>query len=244
MLEKYHHTNHTFLHSLERHADIHRLAFVCIVFFVIALLLTFQGVRGATSSNFTMSILPQPLAVNIVDEDYNPIDEPEIDFTEVPYTHDCREVITQLATDEQRIYIRNFDAADWGWSVTISAENPTDVWSNGDYEFDFNDPTGDGCVDGDDPDTLAWSMEIYTDTPSLDSWLCPACSLDFVDHVSSWIFDEEWWVNSVTLIYATADSDNRGDWLLSDIMVRQTIPASQPAAGDYEIPLLLSIMAN
>lgn len=48
----------------------------------------------------------------------------------------------------------------------------------------------------------------------------------------------------MTLVFATADSDNRGDWLLSDIMVRQTIPASQPAVGDYEIPLLLSITAN
>lgn len=244
MLEKYHHTNHSFLHSLERHADIHRLSLACIVFFLFALLLAFGSARGATSSNFTMSILPQPLAVNIVDQDYNPIEEPQVDFTELPYVQECREITTQLATDEQQIYIRNFDAADGGWTVTISADDPTAVWSNGDYEFDFNDPTGDGCVDGDDPDTLPGSMEIYTDAPTLDSGLCPACSPDFVEHISSWVFDEQGWVNSVTLVYATADSDNRGDWLLSDIMVRQTIPASQPAVGDYEIPLLLSITAN
>lgn len=244
MLEKYYHTNHSFLHSLERHADIHRLLFACIVFFLFALLLVFEGARGAANANFTMSIIPQPLAVNIVDQDYNPIEEPEVDFAELPYTQECREITTQLATAEQQVYVRNFDAADGGWTVTISADDPTAFWSNGEYEFDFNDPTGDGCTDGDDPDMLAWSMEIYTDTPSLDSWLCPACSPDFVEYISSWVFDEQGWVNSVTLLYATADSDNRGDWLLSDIIIRQTIPASQPAVGDYEIPLLLSITAN
>lgn len=169
MLEKYHHTNHNFLHSLERHADIHRLSLACIVFFLFALLLAFGGARGATSSNFTMSILPQPLAVNIVDEDFNPIDEPEMDFTEMPYAPACREVTTQLTSDEQRLYVRNFDAADSGWTVAISADDPTAVWSNGDYEFDFNDPTGDGCTDGDDPDALPGSMEIYTEINSVET---------------------------------------------------------------------------
>ncbi len=239
-----HHKKHSFLHTLERHADIHRLSFVCIVFSLIALLLVFQGVRGATSSNFTMSILPQPLAVNIVDEDYNPIDEPQVDFVELPYSPGCRQITTKLISDEQRLYVRNFDAAEGWWTVTISADDPTAVWSNGDYEFDFNDPTGDGCVDGDDADTLAGSMEIYTESDSLDSWLCPSCSPDFVEHVTSWVFDEEGWINSVTLVYATADSDNRGDWIMADIMVLQTIPASQPAVGDYEILLVLSITAN
>lgn len=169
MLEKYHHTNHTFLHSLERHADIHRLSLVCTVFFLIALLLAFQGVRGATMSNFTMSILPQPLAVTMVDSDFNPIEEPEVGFTEIPYTNDCRELITSLASEDQQIYVRNFDAADNGWTVTISTESPAAHWSSGEYAFDFNDPTGDGCADGDDPDTLVGSMEIYTESGSLDS---------------------------------------------------------------------------
>ena len=244
MLEKYHHTNHTFLHSLERHADIHRLSLVCTVFFLIALLLAFQGVRGATMSNFTMSILPQPLAVTMVDSDFNPIEEPEVGFTEIPYTNDCRELITSLASEDQQIYVRNFDAADNGWTVTISTESPAAHWSSGEYAFDFNDPTGDGCADGDDPDTLVGSMEIYTESGSLDSWICPQCTSDFVNRVSAGVFDEEEGINSVTLVYATAGSDNRGDWRMSDVMVRQTIPASQPAAGNYEIPLLLSITAN
>lgn len=97
-----------------------------------------------------MSIFPQPLAVTLVDGDYNPIEEPQVDFTEVPYSHDCRELIAYLASDSQQIYIRNFDAADNGWTVTISTESPTATWASGDYEFDFNDPTGEGCVDGGD----------------------------------------------------------------------------------------------
>jgi len=65
-----------------------------------------------------------------------------------------------------------------------------------------------------------------------------------VNRVSAGAFDEVGGINSVTLVYATAGSDNRGDWRMSDVRVRQTIPASQPAAGNYEIPLLLSITAN
>ncbi len=244
MLEKYNHKNHSFLHSLERHADIHRLSFFCVLSSLFALLLAFGSVRGATSSNFTMSILPQPLAVNIVDQDYNPIEEPQVDFTELPYVQECREITTQLATDEQQIYIRNLDAADGGWTVTISADNPASLWSSGDYKFDFNDTTDNGCTDGIDDDIFAWSMQIYSNSGVLSPWLCPSCSIDFVDFITSWIFDEENWINTVTIAHATTNSDNRWDWRLSNIFVRQTVPASQPAVGEYEIPLLLSITAN
>ncbi len=132
-----------------------------------------------------MSILPQPLAVNIVDENYNPIEEPEVQFTQQTYTPECREILAQLASEEQQVYIRNFDAADNGWTVTISADSPTVAWSSadGDYHFDFNDPTGDGCVDGGDPDTLAGSMEIYTQNDSLESGSCPLCSENFLNSV-------------------------------------------------------------
>lgn len=186
---------------------------------------------------------PEPLMVTMIDSNYNLVEEPEVAFTEVPYSHDCRQIITQLTTDDQQIYVTNYDTSS-GWTVTISANDPTSTWSNGEYGFDFNDPSGDGCVDGDDPDTLAGSMEIYTESALLDSWLCLNCSTDSVHRVPAWVFDEQGWVNSVTLLYATIDADHRGDWLMSDIMVHQTIPASQPAIGDYEIPLLLSITAN
>jgi hypothetical protein len=238
------HSGHTFCHSLERYADIHILFAVLILFFLFVILFAFHGARGAATTNFSMSVLPQPLAVNMVDSDFNPIEEPEVGFTEIPYTNDCRELITSLASEDQQIYVRNFDAADNGWTVTISTESPTAHWSSGEYAFDFNDPTGDGCADGDDPDTLVGSMEIYTESGSLDSWICPQCTSDFVNRVSAGAFDEVGGINSVTLVYATAGSDNRGDWRMSDVRVRQTIPASQPAAGNYEIPLLLSITAN
>jgi hypothetical protein len=234
-----------YLHRCERHLNIHFCASVLAVLGLFVVLFLYNGARGSTAVNFSMSILPQPLAVTVVDEAYNPIEDPEVAFSEVSYApNDCRELIAPLATRDQQIYIRNFDAADNGWTVTISTELPTATWMSGDYAFDFNDPTGDGCVDGDDPDILAGSMEIYIQPDALDSGLCPLCSSDFVNRVPDGVFDEQGGVNTVTLVYATSDSDNRGDWTLANITVRQTIPASQPAAGEYEIPLLLSITAN
>jgi hypothetical protein len=116
-----------------------------------------------------MSILPQPLSVTLVDSDFNPIAEPQVDFSETTYSRDCREFTTHLASPDQQVYVRNFDVADNGWIVTISTESPTTSWTSGEYAFDFNDPTGDGCLDVDDPDTLAGSMEIYTESNSLES---------------------------------------------------------------------------
>lgn len=238
----HHHGRHIH-HRLVRHLDI---PFACIATVSALIVLTITGsVFAMSTTQFTMSILPQPLAVTVVDENLNPIEEPEVAFPESTYVPgECRELIANLASWDQQIYIRNFDAADNGWTVTISTESPTAAWTSGDYAFDFNDPTGDGCLDGDDVDTLAGSMEIYTQSDALDSWLCPLCSSNFVNRVPDGVFDESGGVNTITLVYATSDSDNRGDWTLSDIVVRQTIPASQPAAGEYEIPLLLSITAN
>ncbi len=234
-----------YLHRCERHLNIHFYASVLAVLGLFTVLFLYNWARGSDTVNFSMSILPQPLAVNVVDADYNPIEEPEVAFSEISYVPgECRELIAPLASGDQQIYIRNFDAADNGWTVTISTESPMATWTSGDYAFDFNDPTGDGCADGDDADTLAGSMEIYIQPEALDSGLCPLCSANFVNRVPDGVFDEQEGINTVTLVYATSDSDNRGDWTLSDIVVRQTIPASQPAAGEYEIPLLLSITAN
>jgi hypothetical protein len=168
-LRKLYQSQHPFFHRFERYADIHTFFLVCSVLLLFALLFLFYGVRGSTTANFSMTILPQPLAVNIVDDAYNPIDEPQVDFVQLPYTRDCREVTARLASPDQQVYVRNFDAADTGWTVTISPEIPTATWTSGDYAFDFNDPTGDGCVDGDDADALAGSMEIYTESATLDS---------------------------------------------------------------------------
>lgn len=235
----------SYLHRCERHLNIHFWSSVTVVLFLFFVLLLSQGVRGSETANFTMSILPQPLAVTVVDDSFNPIEEPEVSFPEATYEpSECRELIAQLASPDQQIYVRNFDAADNGWTVTLSTESPTATWTSGQYAFDFNDPTGAGCIDGDDADDLAGSMAIYTQSDSLDSGLCPLCSSNFVNRVPDGVFNESAGLNTITLVYATSDSDNRGDWTLSDIIVRQTIPASQPAAGDYEIPLLLSITAN
>ena len=87
-------------------------------------------------------------------------------------------------------------------------------------------------------------MSIYTQSDALDSGICPLCSANFVNRVPAGVFDEQGGVNTITLVYATSDSDNRGDWTLSNVIVRQTIPASQPASGEYQIPLLLTITAN
>lgn len=235
---------HFLIHSFQRHADIKHFFLIFVGIFLSSLFFIYHTVHGSAITNFQMSILPQPLSVIMVDEAYNPVTNPHVDFAEIPYSTSCRQVISRLAASDQQLYIRNFDAANSGWTVTISPENPTDLWTNDIYQFDFNDPTGGGCIDGNDSDAFAGSLEIYTESTTLDSWLCSSCTANSVHQNPGWIFDEFGGINTVTIAYATAGSDNRGDWKISDTFIRQTIPASQPAVGDYELPLLLSITAN
>lgn len=190
-----------------------------------------------------MVINPGNLSVGIVDLAFQSVSNPSVVLRDVAYKNSCQTSQGFLGTDAQKIYIANPSAAHNGWTVTLSAENPSMTWSSGDYALDFNDPTENGCLDGADSDALAGSLKIDPSNALLTTGQCRSCITENIIPGNSSQFIEGK-VDSVTILSGSPDASDIGDWILTGIQIQQTIPSSQPAAGEYTIPLSLSITAQ
>jgi hypothetical protein len=111
------------------------------------------------------------------------------------------------------------------------------------YSLDFNDPQDNGCADWTDNDTIAWNLVIDPSNAKLSVGQCLTC---ITDNIILWSAAQfiEGTNNVITLLSGSPDSDDLWDWILTDIRIQQTIPAWQPAEGEYIIPLSLSITAQ
>lgn len=147
-----------------------------------------------------------------------------------------------LGTSTQKIYVMNPDSADSGWSLTIAPPNVTDLWVGTNGSYDFNDPTGSGCTDGVDLDSVAGVMSIDASGSTLNIGACPSCNISGISKGSLASFSQDS-VNSITLLTADASSSDMGDWILTGVSILQTIPGEQPAGNDYGIDLVLTVTA-
>ena len=59
---------------------------------------------------------------------------------------------------------------------------------------------------------------------------------------SSNAFDEGV-TDSITL-YSSDGSQDIGDWTLQGVSISNTVPGEQPAAGDYDINMIVSVVAS
>jgi hypothetical protein len=190
-----------------------------------------------------MVINPGNLSVGIVDLAFRSISAPTVKLTDIPYQTSCQTSKGLLGTQEQQIYIANPAATNNGWTVTLSAPDPSMTWQSGKYSLDFNDPNALGCVDGDDSDNHAW---ILTIDPSPARVVVGQCNTCVTDNIILWNSAQfiEWKNDVITVLSGSPESDDIGDWILTGIEIRQTIPAGQPAAWEYTLPLSLSITAQ
>lgn len=146
-----------------------------------------------------------------------------------------------LGSDRQRIYVDNPKAAFDGWSLTLApVDGSAAKWrgENG-YVFDHNDSQNQGCSDGDN-DGVAGLMLVDPSNARIRSD-CLECSTDYlsVGSDSAQSFADN---RAVTLVQASENSSNVGSWYLTDVDVRQTIPAGQE--GDaYVIEMVLTATA-
>ena len=137
-------------------------------------------VFASATANFRMIINPGVLAVGLVDGTFTPVASPLVEMGSVMQNASCQSVTGTFGTSSQIIYIKNPDAADNGWNVTLSAISPSAQWSsgNGDF-FDFNDPTTAGCTDGADSDTVAGQMMVNSSSfgSNLSQGQCISCDM-------------------------------------------------------------------
>ncbi len=221
----------------------HTKKFVSIIAGII--LLTGTVVFGAAITNFTQTINSGTLSVGIVDGSYATVPSPSVAMSATTVSFNCETSTGTFGTSTQQIYVSNPDSADNGWVVSLAASNPTDLWNStsASASFDFNDPTTSGCADGGDGDTRPGQMSLDPSGGTLAIGACGTCTTTGITKGSSSAFNQGT-TDSITILTASAGSDDIGDWTLQGVAVSQKIPAQQPAASDYNIDLTLSIVAS
>ena len=218
----------------------------------IALGLAALTVLGATSafaystSNLSQIINPGTLVVDIVDGSYAPVANPGVNMTDKTFNFACQKDADAstgvLGTSTEQIYVKNPDAADNGWNVSIAAASTSAVWESVKGTYDFNDVAGSGCNDGSDTDSVAGKLTVNPSVGTLAVGSCLNCTTTDISKGASASFNQGT-VDSITLLDAAAGSDDIGDFRLQGVALSQTIPAEQPAADDYNIDMVLSVTA-
>lgn len=200
---------------------------------------------AAATSNFQFTINPGTLTVDIVDGSYAVVSSPSVVFSPTTFSFACQTpgVTGIFGTATQQMYIKNPDAADSGWAVSLAASAPTAFWDSTGTDVDFNDPTTSGCTDGADVDTLKGQLTVNASVGTLAAGACATCATTNITKGSSNAFNQGT-TDSITLLTAASNSDDIGDWTLQGVSLSQTIPAETAAASDYDINMTLSVVAS
>ncbi len=227
--------------SFFRKVSIHKA--LCVVVLTAGVVST--GLFAAATSNFQFTVNAGTLSIDIVDGSYVAVGSPSVVFTPASFSFACQTagVTGTFGTATQQIYIKNPDAADNGWTVSLAASAPTAFWDSAGTDVDFNDPTTSGCTDGGDADSLKGQLTIDASGAALAAGARAGTLTTNITKGSSSAFNQGT-TDSITLLTAASGSDDIGDWTLQGVTLSQSIPAETPAASDYDINMTLSIVAS
>ncbi len=200
-------------------------------------------VLASSTSNFTQVVSAGTLAVDIVDASYVTVASPSVAMGAVTFSFTCQTATGTFGSASQVIYVKNPDAADGGWTASLAGSATTAVWDSVGTDYDFNDSTGTGCTDGADVDALGGQMTVDPSVGTLAVGQCASCVVTNVTKGSSTAFLEGT-TNSITVLTGAIASNDIGDWKLTGVTISQKVPAEQPAASDYDISMVLSVVAS
>ncbi len=201
-------------------------------------------VYASSTSNFQQTINIGTLAIDIVDASYVTVASPSVVMSTATFSFACQTITGTFGTASQNIYVSNPDAADNGWTASLAASATTAVWDSVGTDYDFNDNGTSGCADsGVDVDTLGGQMTVDPSVGTLAVGQCNSCVTTNVTKGSSTAYVEGT-TNSITVLTGAAASNDIGDWKLTGVSVSQKIPEEQVPATDYDINMVLSIVAS
>ncbi len=206
------------------------------------------------TSQFQITISAGSLSAEIVDGSYATVTTPTVNMSDPTFGFTCQTSGSTglFGTATEQIYVQNPDAADGGWTLSISAnDGATDFWDSAGTDMDFNDATNTGGIGcGEDstsePDTIKGMMTVDASVgggADLAVGQCGSCVITNITQEASDNFDEGG-TDSIVMLTAAAASNDIGDWTLQNVVITQTIPAEQPAAADYDIDMRITVAAT
>ena len=194
------------------------------------------GVPAAVSASpqgkLTQVINAGTLSTDIVDGSGATVASPSFNMTTATVKTTCQTITGTYGDSGQRVSVDNPGGANNGWNLTIAATSgPTATWTTGSLTYKFNDATGSGCTNGQmtlDPSAATLGLN----GASTNTGITKGTSSAFVSGTT----------DSITLMSASAASDDIWNGYLTGIGVSQKIPANTPA-GTYTINLTQTVTA-
>jgi hypothetical protein len=206
-----------------------------------------QGaVFAANNSTFNQTINAGVLSTDILDASGVTVASPAVSMSAKNLSFTCltggSASTGTFGTNTERVYVINPGGANNGWTLTLAATSgPTALWTAGGNTFDFNDAGTSGCTDGADSDAKAGQLTVDPSASTLTTD-CTACVATNVTKGSSTAYLEGT-TNSVTLLTATAASDDVWRGYITGAGLSQTIPAETPP-GAYTVNMTLTATAS
>ena len=192
----------------------------------------------STETSFT-TLSSGALSVDIVDSGGTTVSSPSMSMDSTEFSFSSQTATGTFGTSSEKIRVENTTAGDV-WTLSLAASATTDVWDSAGTDYDFNDPTA-SAGDGADSDSVGGQMTI--DPSSITISPEGGCTTDNISAGSSTAFSEGV-TDSITIAAADTGADTGCYWDITDIDISQTIPAEQPVASDYNIDMVLSIVAS
>jgi len=203
-----------------------------LAFIMVGVLSTSTYILASSTSNFQQTINPGTLTTDIVDASYVTVASPSVVMASTTFSFSCSSTTGTFGSATEQIFVSNADAADNGWTLSLAASAPTDVWTSA-TSLDFNNPAGSGCTGG--------QMAVDPSVGALAG--APAYATTAITKGSASSFSQGV-TDSITMLTAAAGALDIGKWVLTGVSIVQTIPGEQPAASDYDINMVLSVVAS
>lgn len=179
------------------------------------------------------------LTVDIVDSGGTPVASPSITMSAISVSFSFQTPTGTFGTASEKIRVNN-GTGTATWTASVAASATTDFWDSAGTDYDFNDPTA-SAGDGGDDDSLGGQMTV----DASGSTITPegGCSTAGITKGSSASFSEGV-TDAITIMSAGATADTGCYWDQTGISISQTVPAEQPAASDYNINIIVSVVAS
>ncbi len=171
---------------------------------------------------------------DIVSPSLTPIASPTVAMTAKTTGFSCQTSTGTLGTAAQKIMTYANTNSDWSLSIAPTA-GVSALWTSGGNTYDFNDPAGSGCTNG------QLSLNFSTANWSNDVNDCAFPWTDIVQPTGTYSFSSGS-TDAITIMSSSLTATQACHRFVHSIGLSQTIPAEK-LPGTYTLPMTLTLTA-